>query len=101
MVKSLRHCTLNAMLLPAVVSFNASADLIRKENRLNRIAQDMSLASGCDILEAIRDMNARTGLAAMGVGREQFDRISKRVDQKIMTRPDPMHSELEEKPDPI
>ncbi len=75
----LHHGTLNAMFLPAVVSFNASAESIQKENRLNRMAQAMGLQSGSDIPEAIKDMNARlglpTGLAAMGVTREQFPAI--------------------------
>ncbi len=75
----LHHGTLNAMFLPAVVSFNASAESIQKENRLHRMAQAMGLASGSDIPEAIKDMNARlglpTGLAAMGVERGQFDQI--------------------------
>ncbi|MDP1742506.1 iron-containing alcohol dehydrogenase [Polaromonas sp.] len=75
----LHHGTLNAMFLPAVVSFNASAESIQKENRLNRMAQAMGLASGSDIPEAIKDMNARlglpAGLAAMGVQRDQFDQI--------------------------
>ncbi|MDO8717577.1 MAG: iron-containing alcohol dehydrogenase [Polaromonas sp.] len=75
----LHHGTLNAMFLPAVVRFNASAESIQKENRLNRMARAMGLASGSDIPEAIKDMNARLGLpkglAEMGVQREQFDRI--------------------------
>ncbi len=75
----LHHGTLNAMFLPAVVRFNASAESIQKENRLDRMAQAMGLRSGSDIPEAIRDMNARlglpTGLAAMGVQREWFDKI--------------------------
>ena len=75
----LHHGTLNAMFLPAVVSFNASAESIQKENRLQRMAQAMGLASGSDIPEAIKDMNARlglpTGLAAMGVQRDWFDKI--------------------------
>jgi alcohol dehydrogenase class IV len=75
----LHHGTLNAMFLPAVVRFNASAESIQKENRLNRMAQAMGLASGSDIPEAIKDMNARLGLpkglAEMGVQRDQFDHI--------------------------
>ena len=75
----LHHGTLNAMFLPTVVRFNASAESIQKENRLNRMAQAMGLASGSDIPEAIKDMNARLGLpkglAEMGVQREQFDQI--------------------------
>jgi 4-hydroxybutyrate dehydrogenase len=75
----LHHGTLNAMFLPAVVRFNAEAESVQKDNRLNRMARAMGLASGSDIPEAIRDMNARlglpTGLAAMGVQREQFSQI--------------------------
>ncbi|HYW57305.1 MAG TPA: iron-containing alcohol dehydrogenase [Polaromonas sp.] len=75
----LHHGTLNAMFLPAVVSFNTSAESMQKENRLNRMAQAMGLTSGSDIPEAIKDMNARlglpAGLAAMGVQREQFSKI--------------------------
>ena len=75
----LHHGTLNAMFLPAVVRFNASAESIQKEQRLQRMAHAMGLASGSDIPEAIEDMNARlglpTGLAAMGVQASQFDQI--------------------------
>lgn len=72
----LHHGTLNAMFLPAVVRFNAEAESVRAEQRLQRMANAMGLDSGSDIPEAIRDMNARlglpTGLAAMGVERAQF-----------------------------
>ena len=75
----LHHGTLNAMFLPAVVNFNAAAESVQKENRLNRMAQAMGLKSGSDIPEAIKDMNARlglpTGLAAMGVTEGLFDQV--------------------------
>jgi alcohol dehydrogenase class IV len=75
----LHHGTLNAMFLPAVVTFNGEAESVRKDQRLQRMAQAMGLQSAGDIPEAIRDMNARlglpTGLAAMGVERAWFDRI--------------------------
>ena len=75
----LHHGTLNAMFLPAVVRFNASADNVVKEKRLERMARAMGLASGSDIPDAIRDLNARlglpSGLAAMGVERAMFERI--------------------------
>ena len=75
----LHHGTLNAMFLPAVVTFNAQAESVRKENRPQRMAQAMGLQSAGDIPEAIRDMNARLGLpgglAEMGVQRDWFDRI--------------------------
>jgi len=75
----LHHGTLNAMFLPAVVRFNAAAESVQREQRLDRMAQAMGLSSGSDIPEAIRDMNARlglpTGLAAMGVERDWYGRI--------------------------
>ena len=66
----LHHGTLNAMFLPAVVRFNAQAESVQKDRRLERMAHAMGLQSAGDIPEAIRDMNARlglpTGLAAHG-----------------------------------
>ena len=77
----LHHGTLNAMFLPAVVRFNSSAESVQRERRLDRMAHAMGLRSGGDIPDAIRDMNARlglpTGLAAMGVTRDQFDDVIK------------------------
>ena len=79
----LHHGTLNAMFLPAVVRFNAAADSIQRENRLQRMAQAMGLP-GCDaagnaVADAIRDLNARlglpSGLAAMGVTPDLFERV--------------------------
>ena len=75
----LHHGTLNAMFLPAVIRFNAQAESVRKDRRLDRMAHAMGLSSGSDIPEAIRDMNARlglpTGLAEMGVQRDWFGKI--------------------------
>ena len=75
----LHHGTLNAIFLPAVVRFNASAESVIQDKRLERMARAMGLGSGSDISEAIRDLNARlglpSGLAAMGVEHALFDRI--------------------------
>jgi alcohol dehydrogenase class IV len=77
----LHHGTLNAMFLPAVVRFNAQAESVRKDRRLERMAHAMGLRSARDIPGAIKDMNALLdlppGLAAMGVRRDQFDQIIK------------------------
>ena len=75
----LHHGTLNAMFLPAVVRFNASAGSVQKDRRLERMARAMGLHSGGDIAEAITDMNARlglpAGLAEMGVQSASFEKI--------------------------
>jgi 4-hydroxybutyrate dehydrogenase len=79
----LHHGTLNAMFLPAVVSFNAQADSVRNERRLQRMAHAMGLsacsADGSEIAQALRAMNSRlglpSGLRALGVTEEMFPRI--------------------------
>jgi hypothetical protein len=79
----LHHGTLNAMFLPAVVKFNAAAESIQRELRLQRMAHAMGIGScdaqGTEVAEAIREMNARLGLAsglrALGVTEGLFDRV--------------------------
>ncbi len=75
----LHHGTLNAMFLGAVIAFNADAPSMQKDQRLQRMAHAMGLASANDIGAAIKDMNARlglpSGLAEMGVSASQFDQI--------------------------
>jgi len=67
------------MFLPAVVAFNAEAETVRRDRRLERMAHAMGLSSASDIGPAIRDMNARlglpSGLAEMGVTRAQFEQV--------------------------
>ena len=79
----LHHGSLNAMFLPAVIRFNAAADSLQREHRLQRMAQAMGLA-GCDaqgnaVAEAVSAMSARlglpTGLAALGVTSAMFERV--------------------------
>ncbi|NKI92286.1 iron-containing alcohol dehydrogenase [Rhizobacter sp. SG703] len=79
----LHHGTLNAMFLPAVLRFNASAGSIVRERRLARMAHAMGLggcdAEGTEIADAVREMNARLGLApglrALGVTEDLFERV--------------------------
>ena len=80
----LHHGTLNAMFLPAVVKFNASAPTIVKERRLERMAHAMAVPVGAGgaadaVADAIRAMNQRlglpSGLAALGVDNAMYERI--------------------------
>ena len=79
----LHHGTLNAMFLPAVVLFNAPAEAMQKERRLQRMAHAIGIGScdtkGTELAQAIRDLNARlrlpSGLAAMGVTPDLFERV--------------------------
>jgi 4-hydroxybutyrate dehydrogenase len=79
----LHHGTLNAVFLPAVVLFNAEAESIQRERRLQRIAHAIGLghcdSRGTEVAAAIRALNGRlglpSGLAAMGVTAELFERV--------------------------
>ena len=75
----LHHGTLNAMFLPAVIAFNASAPSMVADKRLSRMAHVMGLQSDSDVGLAIKDMNARlglpTGLGAMGVTPDVFEAV--------------------------
>ncbi len=82
----LHHGTLNAMFLPAVISFNATAESVVRDRRLQRMAQAMGLPPQASAEQAaqtlgaaIKAMNQRlglpSGLAAMGVERSSFERV--------------------------
>lgn len=79
----LHHGTLNAVFLPAVIRFNAEAESIQRERRLQRMARAMGLpgcdAAGHEVADAVKAMSARlglpTGLKAMGVTPDLFERV--------------------------
>ena len=75
----LHHGTLNAIFLPPVIAFNASADSVVQEHKLDRLAQAMGLAHGAEVGPSVRAMTERlglpTGLAALGVKHEMFPHI--------------------------
>jgi alcohol dehydrogenase class IV len=82
----LHHGTLNAIFLPAVVRFNAAAESVARDHRMERMAYAMGLGAlkgavpaAQAIAQAITAMNARLGLpkglAEMGVETAWFDKI--------------------------
>ena len=79
----LHHGTLNAVFLPAVVRFNAQADSVQRDQRLQRMADAIGIgrcdADGHALADAIRDLNARLGiapgLAALNVDAQLHERI--------------------------
>ncbi len=75
----LHHGTLNALLLPAVIEFNAGAASVREGRRLERMAQAMNLSAPGDIAPAIRNLNRQlglpSGLGELGVTESLFPRI--------------------------
>ena len=79
----LHHGTLNAIFLPAVIRFNAPAESMQKDKRLQRMAHAMGLGScdakGTELAEAIHAMNARLGLPrglkTLGVGADLYEKI--------------------------
>jgi len=89
----MHHGTLNAMFLPAVVRFNAAAESVQRERRMQRMAYAMGLGNIGDasssaasatqaaeaVAQAITAMNARlglpSGLAQMGVARSCFEAV--------------------------
>ncbi|WP_431513081.1 iron-containing alcohol dehydrogenase [Variovorax sp. DAIF25] len=75
----LHHGTLNAILLPAVIRFNAQAESMRKDERLARMAQAMGLGGDDEVAPAVAAMSARlglpTGLAALDVSPDLFPRV--------------------------
>ena len=95
----LHHGTLNAVFLPAVIRFNAGAESMRKDRRLDRMAHAMGLPDGRDygdgvaVAQAVLDMTARLGLptrlSAMGVAASLFDEVIEHalVDHCHLTNP--------------
>lgn len=75
----LHHGTLNAMFLPAVIRFNAEAESVRRERKIERLAETMGLAGAQEVAAALKAMNARlnlpAGLRAMGVTEDLFPKI--------------------------
>lgn len=74
---ALHHGTLNALLLPAVLSFNKDAESVVNNGKMARIAEAIGLTGEEQIVPAFRDLNIRlklpAGLGALGVTASMFD----------------------------
>ncbi|MFM7786419.1 MAG: iron-containing alcohol dehydrogenase, partial [Gammaproteobacteria bacterium] len=85
----LHHGTTNAVLLPAVMAFNAP----HCEAHYARLRQAFGLAPGADPIEAIRDLNAAIGipqgLGAMGLREAQIPAVAEAAlrDINALTNP--------------
>ena len=76
---SLHHGTLNAIVMPAVLRFNASAPSVVTEHKMERLNVAMGLAASVSISEAVTQMNERLNLpislSAVGVQEDMFDAV--------------------------
>jgi alcohol dehydrogenase class IV len=92
---SFHHGTLNAILLPPVLRFNAG----HVGDKLDRLNQAMGLAPDADLAFAIEDLNRRLGiprgLATLGLKRELLPLIVERAlqDHSHATNPRPATAE--------
>ncbi|CAJ0901381.1 1,3-propanediol dehydrogenase [Ralstonia sp. LMG 32965] len=75
----LHHGTLNAVVLPAVLRFNETAETVVRDNRYARMRRVMNLPAGADLAEAVHDLTARlglpTGLRQMGVPEDALEHV--------------------------
>ena len=76
---SLHHGTLNAILMPAVLRFNAPSPIVIAEQKIARLRQAMALPADADIAEEFVRMSERlklpTRLGQLGVTEAMFDNV--------------------------
>lgn len=75
----LHHGTLNAVVMPAVLRFNAVAESVVRDRRLERLRHAMGLDAQADVAEAVYRMTEKlglpTGLRQMGVTEDMLDHV--------------------------
>ncbi|ANH74996.1 iron-containing alcohol dehydrogenase family protein [Ralstonia insidiosa] len=75
----LHHGTLNAVVLPAVLRFNETAETVVRDNRYARMRRVMNLPADADLAQAVHDLTARlglpTGLRQMGVPEDALEHV--------------------------
>jgi len=86
---SLHHGTLNAVLLPPVLRFNAS----HVGDKYERLAIAMGLAAGADLAAFVEDLNARIGLPGslreMGVPASSIPEMARKAERDHSTATNP------------
>ena len=86
---NLHHGTLNAVLLPPVLRYNAPG----QEQRYDRLAQAMGLDAGADIATAIEDYNKQIGmpknLSEMGLSEARLGELVPYAVSDLATRTNP------------
>lgn len=94
---NLHHGTLNAVVMPAVLRFNAAVDGIGW--KYDRLRQVLGLSPQADLAAHIAKFNARLGLpkglAAMGVTEAMFDQVIPQAlkDHSLPSNPRPMDAD--------
>ncbi len=89
----LHHGTLNAMFLPAVITFNQSVESMQKAKKLERLAHTIGVSQASEVAPAVKALNQRlglpSGLAAMGVTEDMFPKAieSAMLDHCHLTNP--------------
>jgi alcohol dehydrogenase class IV len=93
---NLHHGTLNAVILPTVLRFNAGT----APEKYARIGQAMDLSASDDLADSIWHMNENLGLppglAAMGITEEMIDDLSVRAAADLSTRTNPRTAQRED-----
>jgi 4-hydroxybutyrate dehydrogenase len=87
--RRLHHGTLNAVLLPVVLTYNAN----HVGEKYDRLRAAMGLSASADLADAIRSLNAELGLPAnlgdMGVASADIDHLARHAARDVCTFTNP------------
>jgi alcohol dehydrogenase class IV len=93
---TLHHGTLNAVVMPAVLRFNAG----HVGDKMDRLARVMGLDAGAEVIPALVDLNRRlgipAGLAEMGVREDRLPDLAEQAVQDHCTATNPRPAGVED-----